>query len=53
MCTAATYSSGCPSGFTSINQDDVGVECLKLKVGGWFNVVAVRRWGAGIPWLCT
>jgi hypothetical protein len=28
----AAYNNGCPAGFTSINQDDVGPECLKLKV---------------------
>jgi hypothetical protein len=31
-CLAAAYNNGCPAGFTSINQDDVGPECLKLKV---------------------
>lgn len=33
---AAPFTAGaCPTGFKSINQDDVGAECLKLKVGTW------------------
>jgi hypothetical protein len=36
-----TTTSRCPSGFRSVNQKDVGVECLKLKV--WWGMCGQGR----------